>query len=316
MKDELIQIFAKENSVRFNYKQKLNYETKLDVFFNEMDYKKEIDEKRQTVFKTRNIIYGNLKMAKNVIVVPYDTPSRVFWHKYNYYPLDGNKTSTKSILPTYGPILIFYLFFLGFMYLAPLFVKSQMLMFIISFITFSLFLLLFLLLIVGYPNHNNDNRNSASVVAAIELAQRLTKEQRKTTAFVFTDRNENRFHGSKLVALRLKELSKNPNIILLNCIAYGKNLMIGFTSDNRKTAQDLIKQNKNHRSVGKCEMNDNMRFQNPMDHWKKAVLITAGNYDEKKNLVITNVNRKCDTIIEKENVDVIVDMLTNYIVSQ
>ncbi|MEG1638956.1 MAG: hypothetical protein RR274_05385, partial [Erysipelotrichaceae bacterium] len=42
MKDELIQIFAKENSVRFNHKQKLNYEEKLDGFFNEMDYKKEI----------------------------------------------------------------------------------------------------------------------------------------------------------------------------------------------------------------------------------------------------------------------------------
>lgn len=313
MLNELIEVFAKQHSKRFTKKQKEQYVVELDKVFEEMDYKKEEMEKRQTIFKTKNIVYGNLKMAKNVIVVPYDTPARIFWNKYNYFPLDGNKTSTKSIMASYGPLLIFYVLFLALMYLTPMLGIPPIVMFFLSALTFILFILLFLMLIFGYPNKYNYNRNSSGVITAIELAQGLSKDQRRSTAFVFTDRNENKMHGSQLVASKLLELGKNTNVIILNCVAHGSKIVMGYTKENRKVTQDIIKCNKAHRSVGKVEMNDNMRFQNPISYFKRAVSITAGEYDDKNNLVIKNLNRKTDTIIEEENIEVIVEMLRKYI---
>lgn len=315
MNQEYVEKFSKTLSKRFTKRQKEVYAEALNEVMEPLGYKQEIDVKKKSFTKTRNIIFGNLKMAKSVIVVPYDTPSRIFWPKFSYYPLDGTKSSNKSILPLYGPVLVIYALVLAILYLTPALKLNPYVMLFLEIVLFGMFILLFLFLIIGLPNKNNANRNSAAVIAALEIASKLNKDQRKSTAFIFTDRNANRHYGAQRVSEKLDEMNKHPNLIFLNCIGKGKEMIVGYTSGNRKLAQEMLKKYKGNKKLEHKAIDDNMRFQSPLAYAKRAIIISAGEYDDKGNLVLHEVNKASDKIIEEENVDTVVEVLSKYIAS-
>ena len=68
---------------RFSRRNKKRFLSALDEIFEEEGYAgKDIDKRR--LFLTRDRMYAFEKTAKLYVVVPYDTPERLFWHKTKY----------------------------------------------------------------------------------------------------------------------------------------------------------------------------------------------------------------------------------------
>ena len=88
--------------------------------------------------KAEDYFYGNRKRMKTVIVVPYDTPERKFWHKVFYFPLDGTKTMNKTLIATYVPIILLYVFILAGLYIGGNFLSAPTMANLMSFLMFVL----------------------------------------------------------------------------------------------------------------------------------------------------------------------------------
>ncbi len=312
MDQKLRQIYIDDLGCRFYAKQKAAVRESLVEEFEELGYSSQVQSKRNLILKAHNLIFGNLKSTRYVVMVPYDTPGRIFWPKLHYYPLDGTKSSAKATIPQYGPVIIFYFLFLGLLYVLPALALNAYAYLALSGVSVVIFIMIFILLFRGVPNKHNANRNTSGMLAAIELARSLTKEQRRQVAFVFTDRNDGRHFGSKLVADALKEANKNPMIILLNCIGKGEKLVLGATNGNKKTAAEIMKKYKGERKPSVSVLTSDMQVQSPMGYFTKGISIARGDIDNKGSLVVEHTCTKKDTEISEEGIDQIVSMLQNY----
>ena len=163
---------------RFSRRNKKRFLSALDEIFEEEGYAgKDIDKRR--LFLTRDRMYAFEKTAKLYVVVPYDTPERLLWHKTKHYPLDGNRSLNSNMVATYVPAVIFYVLILLFItFVVPLF-EDPLVQGFINLVVFICTLLLILLLIKGVSNRHNRNRNSAAVIAAVEFMQSLNKDQKR-----------------------------------------------------------------------------------------------------------------------------------------
>ena len=196
---------------RFSRRNKKRFLSALDEIFEEEGYAgKDIDKRR--LFLTRDRMYAFEKTAKLYVVVPYDTPERLFWHKTKHYPLDGNRSLNSNMVATYVPAVIFYVLILLFItFVVPLF-EDPLVQGFINLVVFICTLLLIVLLIKGVSNRHNHNRNSAAVIAAVEFMQSLNKDQKRRVGFVFTDRNRRRCEGAAILMKYFQEQKKNPDI--------------------------------------------------------------------------------------------------------
>ncbi|MFR9255936.1 MAG: hypothetical protein ACLVJ6_10785 [Merdibacter sp.] len=138
--------------IRFGGRRKQRFLKELDPIFEEAGYPSHTLEKRGFRGKTRNQIYAFEKTAKLYIAVPYDTPERLFWHKSDYYPLDGNRSLNKNMLATYVPALLFYALILLFVMLVTPQVDDLILQVIANLAVLGATLLLMWLLFHGVAN--------------------------------------------------------------------------------------------------------------------------------------------------------------------
>lgn len=312
MDQKLRQTYTETLGCRFYAKQKAKAREALCEEFEALGYSAQVQSKRNLILKAHNLIFGNLKSTRYVVMVPYDTPGRIFWPKLHYYPLDGTKSSAKATIPQYGPVIIFYFLFLGLLYLLPALALNAYAYLALSGVSVVIFIMIFILLFRGIPNKNNANRNTSGMLAAIELARSFTKEQRRQVAFVFTDRNEGRHFGSKMLADAFKESNKNPMMILLNCVGNGEKLVLGATNGNKKTAAEILKKYKGGQKASVTVLTSDMQVQSPLGYFKKGISIASGEIDNKGSLVVDQTCSKKDTEMSEEGIDQIVSMLQNY----
>lgn len=177
MNKKIIDKYTKEYGVRFSRRQKRKASLVLFEDMKDAGYEGTMISGRKVFSKAENYLFGNIKTMKTVIVIPFDTPQHCFWRRVSYYPLNGNKSANKSVLPMFAPVILLYLMVFVMLWIADHFVTSPQLAFGISlFIYFLIFFLLYLMTI-GIANRNNYNRYSLSVATAIELAQKLGKDE-------------------------------------------------------------------------------------------------------------------------------------------
>lgn len=309
MNKKIIDKYTKEFGVRFSRRQKRKAALVLMQDMKEAGYENIEITGRKLLSKAENYLFGNIKTMKTVIVVPFDTPQRCFWNKIPYYPLNGNKTANKSVIPFYAPVLLLYLLVFVMLWAAGSFSLSPQITFGLSlFIYFLIFFLLYLMTI-GIANRNNFNRYSLSIATAIELAQRLGKEEKRKVGFLFTDKNKTGYLGAKLAIEKFLEENKNPDFVCIDCIGKGSVMQIGYNPNMRKTAAK-IKQKQN---VELVKLTDGMRMQNAMGIFSRAVIIARGDYDKDGQLCITTTCTSKDKLIEEDMADLVVDMLYDYL---
>ncbi len=257
-----------------------------------------------------------MKQMKTVIVVPYDTPERKFWKKVLYFPFDGTKTANKTMVATYVPIFLFFALIFGGLYgLQPLITSTGL----ASLISCGLFLLTVMLMywmMHGFHNAHNYNRNSATIAAAVEIAKGLNRDERKKVGFLFTDKNKMRFIGAEAAAKDLANAGKNPTLICLDCIAKGSVVQIGFNPQNRKLANEIAKYHPKKKSIDVIKLNEEMRTQNAMAYFKKAVVISCGELDDAGSLCVIGTGTGKDRDIELETLDGNITMVKEYLHNQ
>lgn len=313
MNQSIFEKYSNTYGARFTKRQKKSFTAALIRDFQELGYDHQMMKSRHFLSTANNLIFGNLKHCKNVIAVPYDTPQKMFWPKSNYFPLDGLSTSNKSLVPVFGPVLALYLLLLAMMYGLEGYVSDATGVKFAMTIIILLVIFLFYLMLHGISNRHNDNRNTASICAALEIAQSLSRDERRTTVFLFLDSNKTRFYGAKIAAEEFLKQSKNPNVIVLNTFAKGSNIQIGFNPQNKKLAQELNKSLPNAKRFKCVALSNEMRTSSPMEHFSKAVTIGAGELDKKGRLYVMGTGTSKDQGIEEHNVDQIIQVVSMYL---
>lgn len=314
MNKALFDKYAKTYGTRFSKAQKKKFMGALIDDMKEIGYEPTLMKGKKLIFKAENYFFGSLKNMKTVIVVPYDTPEKKFWNKVIYFPFDGSKTVNKTVVATYAPVIILYLLIFIGLWIGNSFVTSLAVSTMLSLGMFLLVLFLIYLMMHGVSNRKNYNRNSIAIVEAIELAKRLNKDEKKQIAFLFTDMNRTRFLGAQTVEKDFNNAGKNPNMIILDCIGKGKETKIAFNPQNRKLAGEIAKRFPDKKTpLDIVKLEENMRVQNAMSFYKKAVVIASGDIDKDGSLYILGSGTSKDVIVDEEKADHIQEMLYRYL---
>lgn len=309
MKD-IIEKYVNTYGTRFSKKQKLKARDALVEDFNALGYSAN-EIKSAKGFKAKNLVFGNVKAMKSAVVVPFDTPERKMWSNLHYYPLNGNKSTTKMMIATFLPILIIYgICFFIIMFGTNIVKDVKNAMYLNAAMTL---ILLFLVYLVahGISNKHNAARYSASVVASLEIARILAKNNMKQCVFIFTDKNKNKYKGSANIAQMFANLKKSPNVIFIDTIARGSQMQIGCKSHDKKAAIELSKLNE--KNVNVTKMDEQQFYQTPFSVFSKLSVIACGDIDAKGNLEVLNTCSCKDTQIKEENITNVVNMVVAYV---
>lgn len=318
MNQELFEKYTQTYGKRFTRNQKHRFEKALSEDMQKAGYEKTIIKgSKMLVMRAEDFFYGNRKRMKTVIVVPYDTPEKKFWHKVFYFPFDGTKTMNKTLVATYVPIILLYVFILLGLYVGGNFLTSATMASVMSFLMFVLVLLLIYLMIHGIGNKHNVNRNSSAVAAAVELAQSLDKDERQRVAFLFTDKNKSSFLGARCADEDFAKEGKNPNIICLDCIGTGAVTMMGYNPQNRKLAMEIAKYYPvKGKNIDAVKLDEAMRTQTAMSYFRKAIVIASGELDEENRLYVMGTGTGKDKYADVTHITHIIEMLKAYLKNQ
>ena len=163
MNDNRIEKYTKQFGTRFSRKQKNKFKDEIAKEFSELGYEMKEIEGRKWLNKAKDYFFGNIKNAKTVIVVPYDTPERKIWNKVFYFPFDGEKTASKTMAATFVPIVALYAIILIFVFFGGKMTTNPIMTAMISLIMFLLLLFLVDFMTHGIRNTKNFTRNSAYI---------------------------------------------------------------------------------------------------------------------------------------------------------
>lgn len=305
------EFYTKKGSARLTSRDKKKCRKQLKKDFQELGWELSSIDGNSGLYKVKNLFVGNMKSAKVVITVPYDTPPKVYWPNPKYYPLNGNRSNLKGFLPLYGPALIIYAIIFIILSFQNQILPNEIMRSLFSVGAMVILIFMMYYLLHGFTNKHNATRNSASIIAALEIAKSLSKDDKRKVAFLFTDKNIRRHAGAKVAMEEFKNQEKNPTIIALNCIGTGKDMAIGYLANSRKVAQEINRKLKVR--LKQVQIDNTMCIQSPMEHFLKAVMISAGTFDDKNELCVAGTGTGKDCHIDDENIAKVVQMIITYI---
>lgn len=186
------------------------------------------------LFRSRNIVIGDVEGAKVIFGAHYDTCVRLFF---------PNFLTPKNFLIylAYNIFITAGLFFLCSLVLVISYILTKNIDFAGWLFTASLWGVMFLMLF-GPANKHTANDNTSGVVAALEIYNRLTNEQRKKVAFVLFDHEESGLFGSLAFSKAHKKALKDKLFVNLDCVSDGDNIMVIRNKSARAHYDDIIRE--------------------------------------------------------------------------
>ncbi len=304
MKNTWTEKYLTTYGTKFSRRQKKEFAKEIIKDFEKLGYKTHVQDLKISMKKVQNILIGNFKMAKTILVIPYDTQSRIFFPNYKYYPQNGMKSMKKNFIPIYTPMLALYLVLIGLIYGLPMIMENSELL--VYLLTLSYFILLLIFIWRGFPNKNNVTANNLSTILALDLMASLPVEKRKQIAIVFTDKNNAKMTGSKVLAKYMKTINKATNMILLNCIGQADTVSILYPKGQRKEAQKLSKNCPIKNVVKQAE--ENKVVQLPIQELENAILISTGEMIE-EDITVKQIRTHKDTEFDLDVYEAVKEML-------
>ena len=169
LKDRMIAlagIFGK----RYSKKQKIRFLRYIQRSAQEKGVKMYLDEGEASGKSGCNVYLGPTQRAKTILAVSYDTPSRLWWPGFHYYPMDPGRNARQESL------VMALNFALAAVLLAAYWFAVFRRCFSVGGLTgglalFGLLLMALLAvnLVLGRSNAKNYSRNSASLALALEI---------------------------------------------------------------------------------------------------------------------------------------------------
>lgn len=221
LKDRMI-AFAGIFGKRYSKKQKIRFLRYIQSSAQEKGVKMYLDEGEASGKSGCNVYLGPTQRAKTILAVPYDTPSRLWWPGFHYYPMDPERNARQESL----------VMALNFALAAVLLAAYWFAVFrrcfsaggpIGGLALFGLLLvaLLAVNLVLGSANAKNYSRNSASLALALEIFDGL---QDGSVAVALLDNACAGLDGYARLAEYLGGRAPQTNVVILDCVMSGSEL--------------------------------------------------------------------------------------------
>lgn len=221
LKDRMI-AFAGIFGKRYSKKQKIRFLRYIQSSAQEKGVKMYLDEGEASGKSGCNVYLDPTQRAKTILAVPYDTPSRLWWPGFHYYPMDPERNARQESL----------VMALNFALAAVLLAAYWFAVFrrcfsaggpIGGLALFGLLLvaLLAVNLVLGSANAKNYSRNSASLALALEIFDGL---QDGSVAVALLDNACAGLDGYARLAEYLGGRARQTNVVILDCVMSGSEL--------------------------------------------------------------------------------------------
>lgn len=221
LKDRMVAlagIFGK----RYSKKQKIRFLRYVQRSAQEKGVKMYLDEGEASGKSGCNVYLGPTQRAKTILAVPYDTPSRLWWPGFHYYPMDPGRNARQESL------VMALNFALAAVLLAAYWFAVFRRCFSAGGLTGGLALFGLLLvallavnLVLGSANAKNYSRNSASLALALEIFDGL---QDGSVAVALLDNACAGLDGYARLAEYLGGRASQTNVVILDCVMSGSEL--------------------------------------------------------------------------------------------
>ncbi|MGX8833106.1 hypothetical protein ACWG0P_02750 [Amedibacillus sp. YH-ame6] len=287
---------------RFYRKEKIRFIKNIEQEFKTMGYATKILSPRGSKGKAIDLLIGDVKTAKKIIISSYDTPVKSFY-LYSYKPFDLRKRNIYYLLTTAVPLLVVstLCFVFSTMYLKIEWMKG---IFHWSDIALILVYLLGIIFIVRYargiPNGRNLDRNSSGVLAVLNLAKSLDDAQKEKTAFVLTDFGCINHLGDQMLKAYLNTYDKKE-FILLECIGNNEDMGVCYSPSLESTACKLDKQ------IHRFPMSN----ENNIAHLYPNTIVFSNGLVKNESLIVPHVNTRQDMNIDPDRIQYISDQICN-----
>lgn len=190
-----------------------------------LGYEVTVLNRKNALERLTNVVVGDIKKARNVVLVGYDTPVASLI-SYKYYPLNYKKNNSFQMknylmhlcfslaLITLGVYMVLQLNNLnGGAHVGCLI--TSLLSFVLSYFIGK-----------GFPNRCNYNRNNAGIAIVLDLI----RSKLKHTAYVFIDDSCQSIKGYNLLAGEID--MKDKVIVSLDCVGKGDEIFMAVDEKN------------------------------------------------------------------------------------
>ena len=297
---EISEKILKDYQVRKTRKQKTEF---IDFLKKELkDTKIEIEE--GGLFKSRNIVVGDLEKCEIVLGAHYDTqPVLPF----------PNFLAPKNMLAylLYCFLLFAGIFTIGFvmMFVLLLLFDNMNLALVIYYI---LLLGLIAWMFVGKANKHTANDNTSGVITLIEALH--NDDIKDKVCCVFFDHEEIGLFGSAAFAKKHKEILKDKLVMNFDCVSDGDYIMF-VINKKAKEVENKLKESFKDSESKKFLFESSTKTLYPSDqvNFKKAIGVAAFKRKKFVGYYMDRIHTKKDTIFERENIETIIEGLKNFV---
>ena len=207
---------------RYSKKQKIRFLRYVQRSAQEKGVKMYLDEGEASGKSGCNVYLGPTQRAKTILAVSYDTPSRLWWPGFHYYPMDPGRNARQESL------VMALNFALAAVLLAAYWFAVFRRCFSAGGLTGGLALFGLLLvallavnLVLGSANAKNYSRNSASLALALEIFDGL---QDGSVAVALLDNACAGLGGYARLADYLGGRARQANVVIFDCVMSGSEL--------------------------------------------------------------------------------------------
>ena len=221
LKDRMI-AFAGIFGKRYSKKQKIRFLRYIQSSAQEKGVKMYLDEGEASGKSGCNVYLGPTQRAKTILAVPYDTPSRLWWPGFHYYPMDPERNARQESLVmalnfALAAVLLAAYWFAVF----PRSISARGPIGGLALFGLLLVALLAVNLVLGSANAKNYSRNSASLALALEIFDGL---QDGSVAVALLDNACAGLDGYARLAEYLGGRARQTNVVILDCVMSGSEL--------------------------------------------------------------------------------------------
>lgn len=305
-------LFSTSAAKRLTFKQRSKFINYIGGELLKNNIECSADKYSNRIDKEMSLVVGNLKTAKKIIVAGYDTPRKILFSKFIYHPLDWEKNRKQEkkniIIVLIISIVATIICGLGIYYLKYVTKNIRLILYALIVIV----MILVVKLNKGYANFYNFNKNTGGITVLFKLAQYVNVSSRKT-AYVFLDNTAEGYKGYE----RLKELldefnNKNPQLIILDCIAEGENIYVAFNEKKELNNSTLIKSLSNYFDLKILKLNDEEYNKSPLSLYSNGIMIFRGK-ESNGEYIVENTRTKEDSQCDIDKLNNIYLALSDFI---
>ena len=271
-----------------------------------------IEEKGKGIFKSRNIIVGNLKTAKILMCAHYDTCAVL--------PFPNFMAPTNPVLFIASQLILTAIIFaIAFVFAMIILILTKQVMVAYYALFISLYAILFYMMF-GYKNKHTANDNTSGTITITRILEAIPQELRDKVCVIYFDNEEKGLLGSSFFWNKHKLEVKDKLLLNFDCVGDGSEVVFLAKKKAREDRNysillDVLQECKKDHDVDFLSGNIKpMMFGSDQMHFDKGVGVCAlrksrfGRY-------VARIHTPFDTRCREENISYLVDGIRRYIES-